>query len=99
LTLKSWEHAWQSPMASRWLDADAPALGRLAIVWDEFYKAPGDPKLLAEARLQEQRFGLSPLDRSRLEWQVERAESTRPTRPVPKRSVGPDPRAFLTALK
>ena len=39
------------------------ALGRLALLWDEFYKNP-DARVMAEIRLQEQRFGLSPLDRS-----------------------------------
>src|SRR5688572_5715888 len=70
LTLAAWAHAWASPMASQWLETDVDALGRWAILLDEFYKAPQDAKIMAEIRLQEQRFGLSPLDRSRLQWEV-----------------------------
>jgi len=73
LTLRSWEHAWASPMADHWLMTDQDALGRLAILWDEFYKAP-DSKLLSEIRLQEARFGITPIDRSRLAWEVTRGD-------------------------
>src|SRR5688500_756247 len=69
LTLVGWKNAWSSPMAAQWLTTDVDALGRLAVLWDDFYKAP-EAKVLAEIRLQEQRFGLSPLDRSRLQWEV-----------------------------
>ena len=99
LTLSAWKTAWESPMSSRWLETDADALGRLAILWDEFYKAPGG-KEMAEIRLQEQRFGLSPLDRSRLQWEVARAEDAEKKRaPKPSRRPGADPRAFLVAVK
>lgn len=72
LTVAAWQRAWASPMASQWIATDADALGRLAILWDGYYKAP-HAKALAEIRLQEQRFGLSPVDRSRLQWNVSRA--------------------------
>lgn len=100
LTLEAWSHAWGSPMSSQWLVTDADALGRLAMLWDEFYKNP-DPRMLAEIRLQEQRFGLSPLDRSRLQWEVSRAEEAEQKRPrMPQRRTGTsDPRAILMAVK
>ena len=69
LTLRSWATAWASPMASQWLDTDSDALGRLALLWDNFYQKPTGI-LMAEIRLQESRFGLSPLDRSRLQWEI-----------------------------
>lgn len=100
LAIRSWKHAWQSPMASQWLETDVDALGRLALLWDEFYKKP-DGKVMAEIRLQEQRFGLSPLDRSRLQWEVgrgEEAERKKP-KPIPQRRTGTDPRAILMAVK
>jgi hypothetical protein len=73
LTLESWERAWSSPMAPEWLPSDVDAMGRLAILWDQYYK---DPKVvtLAEIRQQECRFGFSPLDRSRLQWEVNRGD-------------------------
>ena len=48
-------------------------LARLAMIIDDFYQS-GNPKLLAEIRLQEARFGLSPIDRSRLQWEVQKGE-------------------------
>jgi hypothetical protein len=100
LTQKAWSHAWESPMASQWLVTDADALGRLALLWDEFYKHP-EAKVMAEIRLQEQRFGLSPLDRSRLQWEVSRAEEAeQKQRKAPVRRTGThDPRAVLMAVK
>lgn len=101
LTLEAWDHAWTSPMASQWLETDADALGRLALVWDDFYKAPS-ADALKEIRLQSALFGLSPLDRSRLQWEVSRAEEAgqkqRP--PVAARRTGTsDPRKILMAVK
>jgi len=96
LTLKAWKNAWASPMASQWLDTDVDAMGRLALLWDELYK--GDTKAMAEIRLQEQRFGLSPLDRSRLQWEVNRAEEADRRKPKPAavvRRTGTDPRGIL----
>ncbi len=95
LTLAAWEHAWQSPMSSQWLDTDVDALGRLAILWDALYN--GTIAAMAEIRLQEQRFGLSPLDRSRLQWEVARGEEAdrRKPKPAPKRAVGLDPRGVV----
>jgi hypothetical protein len=98
LTIQSWRNAWGSPMAGQWLDTDRDALGRLALLWDAFYKAP-DSKVLAEVRLQEARFGLSPIDRSRLQWEVQRAEE-RDTRPrsLPTRPASGDPRRLFMAV-
>lgn len=96
LTLVAWTNAWQSPMASQWLDTDVDAMGRLAVLWDEFNK--GDTKVMAEIRLQEQRFGLSPLDRTRLQWQVNRADESDRRKPKPAPAYRPtrtDPRGIL----
>ena len=100
LTVAAWQHAWASPMASRWLETDADALGRIALLWDQFYQQP-DAKILGEIRLQEMRFGLSPLDRSRLQWEVSRAEEAerkRPSEPL-KRTGANDPRRILMVVK
>jgi hypothetical protein len=86
-------------MAGQWLATDLDALGRLAIVWDEFYKKPSAAGL-QEIRLQSSLFGLSPLDRSRLQWEVNRgeeAEQRLSTRQRSKASVG-DPRKLLRAV-
>lgn len=102
LTEASWNRAWSSPMAALWIETDADALGRLAILWDEFYKQP-DSKCMAEIRLQEQRFGLSPLDRSRLQWEFARGEESETRREKrqmsPKRTGTADPRRGLMMVK
>jgi hypothetical protein len=102
LTVQAWARAWASPMASQWIETDVDALGRLALIWDAFYQSP-DAKVLAEIRLQEQRFGLSPLDRTRLQWEVARTEGAERTQARRKESVARtgtnDPRAVLMAVK
>lgn len=96
LTLKAWEHAWSSPMATQWLETDMDALGRLALLWDDFYKKPNG-QVMAEIRLQESRFGLSPLDRSRLQWEIKRGEDAeRQRNPAPSAAKpGSDLRKLL----
>lgn len=98
-TLIAWRHALTSPMASQWIETDIDALGRLFCVIDEFYKAPS-ADALKEIRLQSALFGLSPLDRSRLQWEVRRAEEE-PKRKAPTPFVGRgrDPRSVLMAVK
>ncbi len=97
LTLKAWEKAWRSPMATQWLESDVDTLGRLAVLWDAFYK--GATQVLGEVRLQEQRFGLSPLDRNRLQWEIKRPEAVESPAPRPARRTGThDPRAALMSV-
>jgi hypothetical protein len=103
LTLKAWRHAWTSPMASQWIETDQDALGRLALVWDDFYKTPS-ADALKEIRLQSALFGLSPLDRSRLQWEFSRAgdaeqKQIRSVETTRKRTGTNDPRRFLQAVK
>lgn len=101
LTVASWKNAWSSPMASQWIETDTDALGRLAVVWDDFYKSPS-AEALKEIRLQSALFGLSPLDRSRLQWEVSRgeeAERRAKPKPAPRATGTSDPRALLMAVK
>jgi hypothetical protein len=76
-------------MAAEFIEADIDALYMLASLKDEFWtRAPGNGKLASEIRQQEARFGLSPLDRRRLEWGLEKPpedeepENTEPPAPV-----------------
>ena len=68
-----WETVWTSPMAAVYLDADVPALARLATLVDRLHRGDAGARLLAEIRSLEDRYGLSPLARRRLQWEVERA--------------------------
>lgn len=72
-TKQWWRSVWHSPMAAEYLDADVHGLYRLAVLVDQFWTEP-TPKLAGEIRLQQQAFGLSPLDRRRLEWSIEQVE-------------------------
>ena len=71
-----WYCVWHSPMAAEYLDADIPALHRLAALIDQFWTEP-KATLAAEIRLQQQAFGLTPLDRRRLEWSIEQVETAK----------------------
>lgn len=69
-----WRRIWESPMAAVWLDADIPALWRLAQLVEWVNRGTTtDTKLLAEIRQIEDRFGLSPLARRRLQYEVDQA--------------------------
>lgn len=103
LTQAWWRSVWQSPMASEYLDTDTHGLARLAMVIDDYYQS-GDVKLLSEIRLQEARFGLSPVDRSRLQWEVQKGEEAeRRRRPKAMQQAEPsdikDPRSALRVVK
>lgn len=88
LTLAWWSVIWASPIAEEWVDADVPGLVALAMLWDIFYRF-NDPKIHAEARMASREFGLSPLSRRSLQWEIKRVEEARPApRPTQQR----DPR-------
>lgn len=102
LTRAWWRNVWRSPMAGEYLDTDRDGLGRLAMLVDDYYVAP-NVKLAAEIRQQEARFGLSPVDRSRLQWEVqkgEEAQSRRRPQPSPGGAVdaADDPRQALRVV-
>lgn len=75
-----WGLIWRSPMALAWLDADVPVLRRLARYKDD--EARGE-KGHAQAIVHlEDRFGLSPLGRRRLMWEIGRASAEQETPPA-----------------
>lgn len=76
LTRAWWRDIWHSPMAQEYVKADDHALYRLAVLVDQFWADP-DRDLAGEIRLQQQAFGLTPLDRRRLEWTIEQAETAK----------------------
>ena len=76
MTLDWWDDVWASPMASEFIDggADIHGLYILAVLVDDFWATP-TTSLAAEIRLQRQCFGLTPIDRRRLQWEIERGEA------------------------
>lgn len=106
MVLEWWEAVWRSPMASEYLDADMRGgLYLLADLHQLRWTADSRTALIAaskEIRLQEVRFGLSPIDRRRLQWEIARgedAEKKRSTGHAPKREEGDDddPRVALVS--
>lgn len=97
-TLEWWTKVWESPMADEFLWADVDGLLMLASLIDQFWHAPSST-LATEIRLQRQCYGLTPIDRRRLQWEIVRAEeaerkSKRP-KPQPKKGAEVDPREAL----
>jgi hypothetical protein len=79
-TIAWWNDLWKSPMAVEFIESDLHQLYLLADLIDEYWRIParelGKKKELAnEIRLQRQCFGLTPIDRRRLQWEIERGES------------------------
>lgn len=76
-TVEWWEDVWASPMAPEFLDADVHGLFLLAELEDAFHwsRNPREKMDLAkEIRLQRAMYGLTPMDRRRLQWEVDRGE-------------------------
>jgi preprotein translocase subunit SecD len=73
-----WRAVWKSPMAGEYLGADMKGgLYLLAELMQRRWTEKDTASLVriaSEIRQQEIRFGLSPIDRRRLQWEVEKAE-------------------------
>lgn len=68
-----WADVWASPMAPEFDPSDRHGLVLLAVLVDDFWHKP-TWTLAAEIRLQRQCFGLTPVDRRRLQWEIERVD-------------------------
>jgi hypothetical protein len=107
-----WRDIWSSPMSSEYDESDIHGLWALAAVVDDFWTAStarDRQAALAEIRLQSVRFGLSPMDRRRLEWQIEQTADAQdkgakrrrenaaqqPPQPASQPAAGVDPRTVL----
>jgi hypothetical protein len=104
LTRAWWRDVWRSPMAARFTKADTHGLFTLAALVDLFQRTP-TTQLASEIRQQRACFGLTPIDRWRLQWEVvgDAVPVKKPTAapaPAPTPSApGEDPRAILRAVK
>lgn len=101
LTVDWWADIWASPMAPEFVGSDIHGLYVLAKLVDAFWKEPSTA-LAAEIRLQRQCFGLTPIDRRRLQWEIERTEEAqekghkRRSASIPSSAKGAaDPRSVL----
>jgi hypothetical protein len=94
---------WTSEVAAEYLHVDHHGLFRLAVLVDRYWRdsdaGDGVRELGAEIRLQQQAYGITPLDRTRLQWEVERpAEKEKAQAEEPPPEVY-DSRLVLRALK
>jgi len=71
-----WNDVWASPMHHQFLRGDEPALLRLMVLVDTFWKTQA-LDVAREIRMLEREFGLTPLSRRRLEWNVVQAEEAK----------------------
>lgn len=90
-TLAWWADTWASPMAPEFHKSDVHGLFLLAALVDDFWTSPSTA-LAAEIRLQRQCFGLTPMDRRRLQWEIERSEEA-VDKGEKRRAAAPKPRA------
>lgn len=77
LTVDWWADIWASPMAPEFDSSDIHGLYVLADLVDAFWleeSARARTALAGEIRLQRQCFGLTPIDRRRLQWEIERTD-------------------------
>lgn len=106
-----WKDIWKSPMAPEFDSSDKHGLFVLACLHDDFWSTTSPrvrAEIGAEIRLQGIRFGLSPIDRRRLQWEIERTEDAQQrgrrrrgadAPPTPSQEVADDARAVLRVMK
>jgi hypothetical protein len=79
-------------MAPEFDESDIHGLFLLAVLVDQFWTEPSQ-QLAAEIRLQRQCFGLTPIDRRRLQWEIDRGEAAAAKTQKRQRDAAPKPEA------
>jgi len=97
LTRVWWDDIWRSPMAPRFLEADVHGLYILAELVDRFWREP-TTAMAAEIRQHRMAFGLTPIDRRRLEWTIRPPAEEKPAPESKHIEPATDPRR-LYAVK
>jgi hypothetical protein len=86
-TVRWWESVKRSPMQDEYTEADWEGLLAVAAVLNLWW-FEGDTKALAEFRNQCQQYGLTPMARRSLQWEIKKLEGTAPAAvPAPRRSA------------
>jgi hypothetical protein len=104
-----WADLWDSPMSAEYDDSDVHQMFILLRLVNQFWttnSTSGMKELAAEIRLTGQQFGVNPLARRRLEWQIqeneEKADRGKRRRgegqPSPAPTGAADPRAILRSI-
>lgn len=97
-TRAMWATLWASPLAREWVDADLPGLHRLAQLDHDFWTAT-DPavraRLASAINTLSRNYGLDPMSRRSLQWEIKRAAATpagTPHQPAAQPTRPRDPR-------
>jgi len=104
-----WNAMWRSPMATEWLESDVVGVVyRTAEMQQDFWTAKESAgRVAVETRIakNEERLGLSPIDRRRLQWEIEkgdeaheRTQKRRTQKELVKATSGKDPRDLIKAV-
>lgn len=100
LTARWWRELRRSPMAAEYVQFDVEGLLRLAAVVDLANWCPGDLKIEETIARLGALYGLTPIDRRRLDWRIERKSAvTAPRDGRPPAPSGADPRSVLRAVQ
>lgn len=106
-TVVWWRDTWRSPMAPEYDDSDLHGLFMLAHLVDTFWRAETSSARLEaakEIRLARRDFGLTPMGRRSLQWEIEKVDEAqdkgkqrraRKKAPAKKTAKKADPRAAL----
>jgi hypothetical protein len=105
LTMAWWRDVWTSEVKGEYLHVDIHGLYRLAVLVDRYWRESDSglsvQQLGAEIRLQQQAYGITPLDRTRLQWEVDRGDA--PEKATPQydehEPEAEDPRKVLRMVK
>lgn len=92
--LQWWDEIWASPMALEYTTPDVHGLVTLMHMQHRYWR--GEHDLATEIRLQRQCYGLTSLDRRRLQWDIRRPE--KPAEPQKRPERLEDPRSVLKAV-
>lgn len=95
-----WTVIWASPISDEWVDADVPGLVALAQLVDDFWTADASERgrRHAEVRMASMQFGLTPMSRRQLQWEVRRVEAATTAKP-PRDSTRRTGKTVLAALQ
>lgn len=97
LTVAWWGDVWGSPMSAEFDPSDVHGLFVLAALVDAFWTKPS-ASLAGEIRLQRQCFGLTPIDRRRLQWEIDRGEGAEESRRARAEATRPERKDLRSTL-
>jgi len=93
-----WETVKRSPMREEYTETDWEALLAVAALYNLWWLS-GDPKVHAEFRTAAKDFGLNPLSRRSLQWEIKRVEGAAPAVPATPRRASKSTLAVLAGGK